>query len=82
LTVYYENNKEIEMAKYATYRIRKPDGEYFYEPVNVRSTVPVEVHLGKLQREIARGYRELGDERPMGCWEVQLNPKEDVWAGC
>lgn len=58
------------MKKYTTYRIRKPDGEYFYEPVNASSMVPTEVHLGKLQIEIARGYRELGNERPMGKWEL------------
>ena len=57
------------MAKYTTYRIRKPDGEYFYEPVNNKSVVPVDVHLGSIQTEIARGYRELGYTAPIGRWE-------------
>lgn len=58
------------MAEYHTYKIRKPDGEYFVEPVNVGSAVPVEVHLGNIQFTIFRQYKELGDTRPMGQWEL------------
>ena len=58
------------MAQQITYRIRKPDGEYHEEPVNVGSTVPVEVHLGNIELSISRGYREAGDKRPMGQWEL------------
>ena len=63
-------NKENKMAKYQTYRIRKPDGEYFYEPVRVNSMVPLKVHLGDIELTISRQYRELGDDRPMGQWEL------------
>jgi hypothetical protein len=58
------------MAKWVTYRIRKPDGEYFEETVNVESQVPVDVHLGNIQLTMSRQYRELGYKRPMGQWEL------------
>ena len=58
------------MAKYNTYRIRKPDGEYHAEPVRVRSTVPVEVHLSNVEDTIFGQYKEMGDVRPLGRWEL------------
>lgn len=58
------------MAQQITYRIRKPDGEYHEEPVNVGSAVPVEVHLGNIRFTIFRQYKEMGDTRPMGQWEL------------
>ena len=57
------------MANYQTYRICKPDGEYFEETVNTESQVPFDVHLANIELTIFRQYRELGDERPMGRWE-------------
>lgn len=58
------------MAKYLTYRIRKPDGEYHLETVNVESQVPYDVHLSNVEGVIFRQYRELGNTTPMGRWEL------------
>ena len=48
--------------KNQTYKLKKPDGTYHYETVNVNSVVPIDVHLSCVKRSILQHWRADGED--------------------